>query len=85
MMEPPSREEVMRRLNELIAGSASPSEISDWAMGYFRNDDIDFPDECVLDALDVMGGADLLVPSGEFLYGLEDFKSWLDEFRACCG
>lgn len=85
MMRPPSREEVMRRLGELATGSASPSEIANWAMDYFRNDDAGFPDGCVLDALDVMGGADLLVPSGELLYSLEDFQSWLDEFRACCG
>jgi hypothetical protein len=79
----PTKSEVMIRLRELADRGVSPSSVAEWAMSYFRTDDLDDVDDCVLVALDRMAGADLLAGPGEALHDIRDFKSWLDEFRTC--
>ena len=77
----PSREQVRRVLSGLAAGRLTAVQASDWA-GQWVGSDLEVEDDLVWDAIQILHGADMPVPSGEYLYGPLDFRSWLDDFDA---
>jgi hypothetical protein len=76
---PPTPDQVEAKLEELAAGWVSRADASAWAERF----DPDYvEDEAVFRALDLLEGCDFPSTDREYLYGEEDFRGWLKEFRA---
>jgi hypothetical protein len=73
---PPTRDEVVQTLRQLIAGELTPQAASAWASPWLsRFDEID--DQKVRQALESLGMADLPTTDREYLYVRADFEAWL--------
>lgn len=74
----PDREQVEAKLADLASGKITREEAAAWADRY----DLDaINDESVFDALELLAGADMISTDRPYLYGPEDFRAWLAEFR----
>jgi hypothetical protein len=69
---------VEAKLADLAAGTITREQASAWAE-QFDSDLVE--DEAVFDALDLLEGADMVSTDRPYLYGPEDFRAWLEEFR----
>lgn len=74
----PSRQQVEEKLKALASGDVSRLDAALWAE-QFDLDAVD--DDAVFRALDQLSGADTPSIDRPYLYGQEDFRAWLDEFR----
>lgn len=78
----PTRDEIERVLEGLLAGTTSPAEASTWAVTLLDEAPDPAPwNDATEDALSALATADAQTGPSTFLYGAEDFASWLDEFR----
>lgn len=77
----PSRSELEARLNELISGELARDEATAWAMRWVAAPDAGVDDPVVWRALNNLAGADAPSIDRDFLFGEDDFRSWLDELR----
>jgi hypothetical protein len=75
----PSREEVLLKLDNLCSGEETREQVSTWAVSITNDDKVCLTDESVWEVLEWLGGADLLTPDREYLYGVSDFKAWRAE------
>ena len=82
-MKLPDRQEVERKLELLIGGAVSREAASDWARPFIVEEGgpSDVSDEGAWAAIEKIGMADLPTSDRPYLYGIEDFKAWLDELR----
>jgi hypothetical protein len=81
-LEPPSRADVERQFERLLAGTAGRDEVDRWAGRYFAQD-VDVVDPVVWTALDRLHGIDLRDgPGGEYLHGLDQVAEWLAELES---
>ena len=80
-MVPPSRAEVDAAFTGLIEGKLSREEIARWAGQWVAGDTSRDTDLAVWDALCCLAGADLTSTDRPYLYGEDDFRAWLHEFR----
>jgi hypothetical protein len=80
-MEPPSRQDVKKRLVDLLTEAKTREEVADWAAEWIRMDDPDVEDSVVWSALRHLAGADLQTAPGEYLHHDPDFHAWLDELE----
>ena len=80
---PPSREEVERKLLDLIEDRITREEASAWASPWVTADDPGIEDDAVWQAIGSLWMAD--GPTSDhpypYLFGREDFEAWLQEFR----
>lgn len=74
----PDRRQVEAKLVDLASGKITREEVAAWAER-FDLDVID--DELVVDALELLTGADMISTDRPYLYGPEDFRAWLAQFR----
>ena len=73
---PPSRDEVIQKLRQLIAGELTRQAASAWASPWLsRFDEIN--DGEAKQGLVNLGMADLPSTDREYLYGTKDFEAWL--------
>jgi hypothetical protein len=77
----PSREEVERKLLDLIEGRITREEASAWASPWVTADEPGIDDEAVWDAVGALWAADGPTIDRPYLFGREDFEAWLTEFR----
>jgi hypothetical protein len=82
---PPSREDVEQKLIDLIAERITREEASAWASPWVTADDPGIEDRAVWDAVSALWGADGPTTDRPYLFGREDFKAWLAEFREKTG
>lgn len=74
----PDRQQVEAKLVDLASGKITREEATAWAE-QFDLDAID--DELVVDALELLTGADMISTDRPYLYGPEDFRAWLAKYR----
>jgi len=75
----PSREELLRKLDSLCAGTETRKQIAEWAMSIIDDDDVRVTDKVAWRVLEGLGAADLPAPDRDYLYTTEDFKAWETE------
>lgn len=75
------RTETEQKLVALSKGEITPEAAAEWALAMMEGDDEALRDESVWNALDNLGGADLLTEPGVYLHGSEDFHEWLKNYR----
>jgi protein-disulfide isomerase len=78
---PPSREEVERKLQDLIAERITREDASAWASLWVTADNHGIEDDAVWDAVSALWGADGPANDRPYLFGPDDFGAWLAEFR----
>jgi hypothetical protein len=74
---PPTREEVISVIDQLIAGLTTRKEVAAWASRLFADDSKLYADE-VADALEKLGAVDLVGFDRPYLYTETDFIEWRD-------
>jgi len=78
---PPSREEVERKLLDLIAGRITREEASAWASPWAGAYESGIEDEALEDALQGLYLADGPTIDRPYLYERVDFEKWLADFH----
>jgi hypothetical protein len=78
---PPSRDEVERKLLDLIEDRITREQASAWASPWVTAEDPGIDDKAVWDAVGALWGADGPTSDRPYLFGREDFEAWLTEFR----
>ncbi len=69
------------KLVDLLAGTLSRERVAAWALQWVAADDPAIENDVVWDALGWLAGADLDGGDSPYLYGPEDFRTWLADFR----
>jgi len=82
---PPSRDEVERKLFDLIAERITREEASAWASPWASAYESGIEDEAIRDALEGLYMADGPSIDRPYLYERVDFEKWLADFRAKTG
>jgi len=79
----PGREEVERKLQELIDGTVAREEASEWARPFIVEEagPPRVADEAAWTAIGAIGMADAPTTDRRYLYDVEDFEAWLQELR----
>ena len=76
----PTREQVERKLLDLITGKCDRRQAADWA-SHFVDLDVAVSDRGIWNALVALSGADLRTTDREFLHGEADFCVWLEQLK----
>ena len=82
---PPSREEVERKLMDLVAERITREEASAWASPWVMADDHGIENGPVWNAVEGLYMADSPSIDRPYLYEPVDFEAWLAEFRTKTG
>jgi hypothetical protein len=72
----PTREALLRLLDQLAADTVSRAEVATWALALVDDDEQAFADRAVLQGLKRLGSVDLPSSDRRYLYGDEDFAGW---------
>jgi hypothetical protein len=75
---PPTRDQVARKLRELIAGDITPEAASEWASPWITRTE-EVGDAKAKRALVELAGADMPSTDREYLFAKIDFEAWLRE------
>lgn len=75
----PSRDEVASKLRALVAETAPRDEVASWASTWVSRDPSRIDDQPTWEALKNLAMADLVSLDRPYLYGREDFETWLAE------
>lgn len=78
---PPRRVEIRQMICDLIEGSRTREEITDWADSWMR-DDVRFDDPASWRAIIHLSGAITISTDRPYLYDRADFEGWLAELDA---
>lgn len=73
-------QEIRERLTALADGEGDVGQTARWALEVMEADDPVWRHEAVWRVLDKLGGADTMAAPGQYLYGRDDFRTWLREF-----
>ena len=82
MQSLPSREELIRKLDGLCAGTETREQVAEWAVSIIDDGDVRVTDKVAWRVLEGLGAADLPAPDRGYLYTTEDFKEWKAELIA---
>lgn len=80
----PTPEEIKTKIQNLIEGRETRSDVSAWATSFFSDDEDDQGvqfDPRVWEVLTSLGAADLIGIDRPYLFGVDDFKAWADELN----
>jgi hypothetical protein len=76
----PTRDEIAKKLRELINGTIDRRQAADWAAQWITIfDKYERTDKKVTSAISCLAAADLITTDRPYLYGQSDFESWLEE------
>lgn len=73
----PERSVIAEKISALINGEISRETMSAWALSVVLDDNYGMSDIAAWKTLTILGGADLCISKGQYLYGEADFKIWL--------
>lgn len=77
----PSREDLREKIIQLISGESDREKVSEWAFSIIDDDHTYVDDQVTWKILQCLGAIDLPDIDRDFLYGKEDFESWLEELN----
>lgn len=72
----PTRNTLLRKLDDLKSGSAGRADLASWAMAIVEDDGVRVTDQVVMQALKRLGAVDLPAPDRDYLYIEADFEDW---------
>lgn len=75
------KEQLQKKIAQLLSNEASREEISEWAFSIIDDDYIFVDDQALWKILQCLGAVDLPAPDRDFLYEKDDFVSWLKELE----
>lgn len=81
MRAKPSKEDLRKKIIQLISGEIDRKKVSEWAFSIIDDDHIYIDDQVTWKILQCLGAVDLPDIGQDFLYQKEDFDSWLDELK----
>ena len=80
-MDAPTRAEVVAKFRQVIDGSVSREVASSWAEQWIIMDDPPDMDRDIWEALDFLGGVDMITTDRPYLYVMEDIVAALDQLQ----
>lgn len=78
----PTRDVVLRKLDELRSGSVARVDVAFWAMAIIDNDEMQVINQAVMRALTRLGAVDLPATDGDYLYTEADFEDWMADLNS---
>lgn len=75
----PKRIELIDKILLIINGQESRCDVSKWAVDIFMDDSLRIKDPVVLKYLKILGAVDLPSTDREYLYTVDDLKTWIIE------
>jgi hypothetical protein len=80
--KPPSLAQVTGILEALISGGLARSDVAEWASYWVSLKNPPIHEGKVWSAIQELTGADMITTDRPFLYGVEDFRDWLNKLQA---
>jgi hypothetical protein len=81
-MNPPTRSEVIEKLQQLVEDSVSREFVATWAQKWVIADNPPKMSKEIWEALSFLTGADLISLDRPFLYTTKDFENELAKFKS---
>lgn len=78
-MKQPTKQEIISKLQKVLSGELTREEVSNWAMQYIDNDELEIDDFTAWEFLKEIGGIDVIEAPDVYLYGDEDINKWILE------
>jgi hypothetical protein len=75
----PTRDDLLRKLEGLCAGTETRDEVSEWATAIIDDSSLKINDQVVWQVLKRLGAVDLIASDRDYLYTIEDFEEWRAE------
>jgi hypothetical protein len=75
----PTRDDVLRKLEGLCAGTETRDQVAEWATDIVNDDSLQITEQVVWRVLKRLGAVDLPSPDRDYLYTIEDFLEWRTE------
>lgn len=72
----PTRSEVLRKIDILRNAPQGREDVAAWAISIIDDDEIQVDDMRLWDVIKNIGGADILIDIGVYLYNDQDFDEW---------
>ncbi len=78
-MKQPSKQEIISKLKKVLSEEISREEVSNWAIRYINNDELEIDDYTTWELLKDIGGIDIMESMNTYLYSDEDINSWISK------
>lgn len=78
-MKQPTKHDIITKLQNILTGELTREEVSNWAMTYIDNDELQIDDFSAWELLKEIGGIDVIEAPDVYLYGVEDINKWIFE------
>lgn len=78
-MKQPSIEEIIRKLKKVLMGELTREQVTNWAMFFIDNDELEISDFSAWEFLKDVGGLDVIEAPDIYLYSFEDINKWILE------
>lgn len=80
IMIQPKREEIIHRLQAVVADQITREAVGTWALEFIINDEyVEIDDWKAWQDLVSISSIDLMVAPNEYLYSIEDIQAWIEE------
>ena len=81
-MKQPTKQEITKKLNEVIMGRISREDVSEWAMEYIRNDgDVYIENVNSWHYLVAISNIDEMLSPNEYLYNECDIAKFIEKYQ----
>lgn len=81
-MKQPTKQEITKKINDVIIGRISREDVSEWAMEYIRNDgDVYIEDLNSWHYLVAISKIDEMLSPNEYLYDDSDIAKLIEEYQ----
>jgi len=78
-MKQPTYKEIINKLEKILMQESTREEITDWAMRFINDDDIEITDFGAWELLKTAGGVDVIKHPEEYLYSYDDIRKWITD------
>lgn len=75
----PNIQTILEKLNEILVGNLSREDVTDWAMKYVEDDEMQITDLKAWELLKQVGGIDLIESPDNYLYSDDDIRKWISD------
>ncbi|AKU33097.1 MULTISPECIES: DNA-binding protein [Bacillus] len=80
-MAEPKMLDCLNKIRNVLKGTITREQVSDWAEIYVSADDPEIDDDQVWDMLILLSGIDLKDSPNSYLHPVEDLNDWLEEYK----
>ncbi|WP_224925960.1 DNA-binding protein [Bacillus pumilus] len=80
-MDEPKMLDYLNKIRQVLKGTITREQVSDWAEIYVSSDDLEIDDDQVWDMLILLSGIDLKDSPNSYLHSVDDLNDWLEKYQ----